>query len=64
MLNDDLQRNTRIALFLLPIVALWAIFELFTLLPIYTSLPLALALFWVSQLVRILHLDLGNALPE
>lgn len=45
------QRNTRIILFLLPAVALWTIFQLFALLPIYTSLPLSLALFFLTQMV-------------
>lgn len=46
------QRNTTIALFILPTVVLFAIFNTFAYLPAYTSWPLAFAEFWAMQIVR------------
>lgn len=49
----DLQRNTKIILFMIPTVALGIIFQTFVHLPIYTSLPLAVAEFYLTQLVSL-----------
>ena len=40
-------------LFIMPTFALWLFFQLFAWLPIYTSLPLVLAFFWLTQLVSL-----------
>lgn len=55
---DLQQRNTCLAIFILPTVALLVVFKTFQHLPIYSSAPLAVAEFYTMQIVGPISFDL------
>ena len=58
----DAQRNTKIAIFILPTLFLWLMFMTLTVLPWFTGIILAMALFFAMHHVS--FLECANASPQ